>query len=587
MGAFFMYRVDAPIRLADVERLFADKGLTAPDEYRFANWTLRHYRKRLVPNESLAVHRPEASLFALGTFAYRGCGLRASLDRILDDHLQGRLDLDGLAGAYCLLFANQSGITILTDPMNLLHIFASDDEMVVSSSFAAVLKAGPGQYALNVPAAVENIICGYIVGPDTLARGIRLLDARGRQGFHPRGLEFLEHRQLPEFEPAAEGGFIACVESQLSELDRYFEQFRALVDENAGVDIGLSGGYDSRLLILMARRHFGRVSAHSHFHRTLTADEICAEQVAQLLDVPFFRFAAAKQPAEMDVEELALNVKNASAYNDGRVIHDYSWLVYFRTRWYREAVLRDMRFGMNGLGGELYRNHQSQILRRVDTRAWIRARVLGPSVVAGVHPHALDAALEYLLAKAGAVLGADLSRSITRHQSRRWFGEIFSVYGAAVRMCIDNQLAFSLSPFLDRGPRLASYRALPHIGLDGSFEAAMIARLNPAAAAIRSTYGYPFDRPAPLRDRLKCAARGLVPYGIQAALRRTPAKSRARALFDYLYARQPMVRQATDIMRMPAFGLEWNNVLNDGVLTMRALSLGIMLLEFESCFCLE
>ena len=73
----------------------------------------------------------------------------------------------------------------------------------------------------------------------------------------------------------------------------------------------------------------------------------------------------------MDREEFERNVEDTAAYADGRVIHDYSWLVAFRTRKYRTTLLKDGRFGMNGLGGELYRNHWNQLTGKSGSWEWI------------------------------------------------------------------------------------------------------------------------------------------------------------------------------------------------------------------------
>ncbi len=587
MGAFFLYRTEAPLNRSAVEALFKAKGFSEPAAHIFGPWTLLHYRKQLMAGEPLSVATPEDALFATGTFAYKGLGLHKSLEAVLSDYRAGRLERDRLVGAYCFLFCRQEGIEFLTDPLGLFHVFTNAGNTVFSSSFAAVLKAGPRKYALNMPAVTENLLSGYMVGPETSVKGVYLADARYRRTFKHGEIAFVpQPADSRHDDPRRTGSFNACVDEQLAELDRHFSLFKGVVDEAGGVDIGLSGGYDSRVLLLMAKRHFGKVYAHSHFHRAVTADETCAEKISSAVGVPLYRCAEAKQPAEMDVEEFERNLENTAAYNDGRVIHDYSWLVFFRTRWYREAVLRDLRFGMNGLGGELYRNHDNHCLPRVGAREWVKARVFGALTAAAAKPQALEATLDYLLDKAGATLGSDLGSRMTQQETRRYFGELFSVYGAAVRTNIDSQLAFSLSPFLDYGPRLASYRALPYLGLDGRFEAAMISRMSPQLAAITSNYGYPFDRRPPLSRLAKCAARGLLPYGLQNSLalaRSASVDAHYAETYKRLLQTQPLVRRAVELMRSEQFGLHWDRVVSDYLILMRALSVGIMLLKYEDC----
>lgn len=587
MGAFFLYRTETTLNQRAVAELFKDKGFSEPSTYVFGKWTLWHYRKQLLEQEMFSVVTPEDALFAAGTFAYKGLGLQKSLEAIQNDYRAGYLDREKLVGAYCFLFCRQTGIELMTDPIGLFHVFTNEGNTVFSSSFAAVLKAGPRKYKINPEAVTENLLTGYMIGPETSVKGVFLMDSRYRKTFDCPDVTCVS-QPLDERmeEPSRVETFDACVDGQLAELDRYFALFKGVVSDAGGVDIGLSGGYDSRVLLLLAKRHYDKVYAHSHFHRAVTADETCAEKISKAVEVPLYRCQEAKQPTEMDTEEFESNIENAAAYNDGRVIHDYSWLVYFRTRWYRESVLRDLRFGMNGLGGELYRNHDNHLYQRVNSREWIKARVMGISLANAVSPKTLSQTLDYLLTKASTALGEDVSSVITHHQTRRYFGELFSVYGAAVRTNIDSQLALSLSPFLDLGPRLASYQSLSHIGLDGRFEAAMISRMSPQLASITSNYGYPFDRRPPLSRLCKCAARGLVPYGMQnriTSLRYAGGNTYSKEVYNQIYQAQPLVRKAVELMRSDMFGLKWDRVIGDYLMLMRTLSMGIMLLKYEDC----
>lgn len=587
MGAFFFYKTEIPLNQNAVESLFLAKGFCNPTVHTFGSWTLLHYRKQLQADEPLVVCLAGVKLFAIGTFAYKGLGIQRSLEAVLADHLAGKLERDKLVGAYCFLICERTQITFVTDPMGLIHVFTNDKNTIYSSSFAALLKAGPKKYRVKTLAVIENILTGYIIGPETIVEGVFLADLQYRRTLGGSEVAFVSQpNDGREIEPTRSDSFISCVDKQLAELDRYFSLFEGVVGEAGGVDIGLSGGYDSRLLLLMAQRHFRGVHAHSHFHRSASPDEMCAAKISAALDVPLYRCAEAKQPAEMDSDEFDRNLENVAAYNDGRVFHDYSWLVYFRTRWYREAVLRGLRCGMNGLGGELYRNHDNHCYHRVGVREWIEARVIGAVLASVVVPKVFDNALDYLITKAGLTLRVDISSHITHHQTRRYFGELFCVYGAAVRMNIDSQLALSLSPFLDQGPRLASYGALPHLGLDGRLEAAMIERLSPQLAAITSNYGYPFNRRPPLKRLAKCALRGMLPYRLQneiTSIVGSPDHLYCKGVYERIYRTHLLVRSAVELMQSARFGLKWDLVVRDNLTLERTLSIGIMLLKYEDC----
>lgn len=587
MGAFFLYRSDAGINLPAVGALFRAKGFPAYEKASCGAWTLWHFNKQLLPKASLTSYCGNETAFAVGTFSYRGHGVQDSLDALLQERQRGTFDPHALVGGLCMLVRSPDRITVVTDPLNLIHVFASENQTVFSSSYAAVLKAGPRKFRINIPAVLENALTGYIIGPDTTATGIRVVDRRCP--IRVAGDEIVFDRSAaaaPAGDPVPEArSWNACIDGQLGELDSVFGLLRPLVNEAGGVDIGLSGGYDSRLLVLLAKRHFEKVAAHSHYHRETTADEIIARQIADSIGIPLYRCESARQPAEMDAGEFEGNLADTAAFADARVILDYSWMSVFRTRQYRMSVFRDMRFTMNGLGGELYRNHDSLVLPEIDARGWARARILGPSVCPALPANRLDRLLDFILGKAGRLLDLDLTNRLSRADARRYYGELYSVYGAAVRMSIDNQLAFNLSPFLDARLRRASYRVLPHLGLGGRVERELIRRLNPAVAALPSTYGYAFDRREPPGALAKLALRGLVPCGIQNRLqawRLGRAPSAAPAL-DLLSRRHARIREAIALMRGPAFGFDWDRVEHDRVLLLRVVSIGLMLLKYDDC----
>jgi hypothetical protein len=470
----------------------------------------------------------------------------------------------------------------------LFHVFTNEENTVFSSSFAAVLKAGPLKYALNVPAVIENMLTGYIIGPETIVKNIYLADNQYQAKFKNSCIKFLPHPQDNRLEnPASKLSFEQCVDQQIEVLDVYFEAFKQLVEDVGGVDIGLSGGYDSRVLALMAKRHFSQIRAHTHYHKNVTADEVCADKVAKELGIPFYRCAEAKQAEEMMPEEFETNLDNTATYNDGRVVHDYSWLGYFRTRWYRESVLQGLKFGMNGLSGELYRNHDNHFSRTVNTREWIKGRIVGITRVRATKKVIIDEVLDYIMEKANLTLHVDLKTKITHHQTRRYFGELFSIYAAAVRMNIDNQLGMSLSPFTDYGPRLASYETLPHLGVHGAFEAAMIKRMNLKVASFVSNYGYAFDKHPPLQKQAKYLFRGVIPCGMQNKLFNLRCSlldtHHSREVYQQLYASMPLFRAATALMQESRFGLNWENVVEDYLMMRRVISIGIMLLKYEDC----
>jgi hypothetical protein len=83
----------------------------------------------------------------------------------------------------------------------------------------------------------------------------------------------------------------------------------------------------------------------------------------------------------------------------------------------------------------------------------------------------------------------------------------------------------------------------------------------------------------------KCSFRGWVPLGAQNALNAVRRKRSCApsASYERVYAQQPLVRRAVELMRAPRFGIDWDAAVCDEILIMRIVSVGIMLLKYEDC----
>jgi hypothetical protein len=169
--------------------------------------------------------------------------------------------------------------------------------------------------------------------------------------------------------------------------------------------------------------------------------------------------------------------------------------------------------GLNGLGGELYRNGEHLNSGSLDFGQWFRYFVMGPDCTAAIRDReSTDAVVDRLGRKYARLMGMDDLKSIDRNVARRWYRDVWLPYSAGPKLSAENQLSFALMPFADRTVSSEALRATPHVGVGGAFEAAMIRALDSGAARITSNYGHAFDQ-VPLRTRLSDGVKSLVPLG--------------------------------------------------------------------------
>ena len=187
----------------------------------------------------------------VGTVAYRGLGGERGLALVRDDCERGVFAPAALSGAYCVVLEWNDRIDIITDAGNTYAIFGDRKDGIVSSSLHMALVASGRKRALNRDALCEQLITGAVTGEDTCFEGIERLNGCGtiRAGNVPITCQ---QAPLPISDVSEEcGGFDGCVKHQLTVLCKHFETIRSLAGTR-GVSMGLSGGYDSRLMLLLA-----------------------------------------------------------------------------------------------------------------------------------------------------------------------------------------------------------------------------------------------------------------------------------------------------------------------------------------------
>ena len=160
-------------------------------------------------------------------------------------HAQRRL-LDEL----CRVSFSSNSIDITTDSGGLYAIFGDLKTGVLSSSLRAVISGSGRKYSINSDAICEQLVTGAIAGRETCFLGIERLDGCGTTAIGNTRISLRKFDRgvsdsLPKFRDLR-----ACVDYQLEVLRSRFREIGGLAADR-GISMGLSGGYDSRLMLLM------------------------------------------------------------------------------------------------------------------------------------------------------------------------------------------------------------------------------------------------------------------------------------------------------------------------------------------------
>lgn len=586
MGAFFLFATDTQdLALADVAEVFAKKGFAAPEIFDLGSMTLWLYRKQLVNEPNYVLYENGAALYATGTVIYKGLSYRETLQAVLQDYCRDCLDLNALLGNFALIFYVDGQVKILVDRLCAHHLFMDEAATRLSTSFLALLVSFPQPQPLNRMAFYEKIATGYIVAPDTLISTIEQITPRLQETTKNQYLTFLMYPPVQKDIELCTHGFDECVERQLANLIKVFNQIVPLA-RDYGADLGISGGYDSRLMFLLAQHVELPIALHTHLTAN-TPHEIDCEIVKKIADLrgTILRVVPTKRIVDYDEDEVAKILLDGLYYYDGRNGHNMGAFSETYTRDYKIRTLGENRLSLNGKAGEIYRNYYFTSRRRFDFRQWMRNHVYFSFAEEAIPDRMFwDSLHHFVINKMQPRLDVDLTGDIDLLTMRRYYGEIRAPDCDANINNAHNQLAFYFVPFQESAIIRAAYAATPYIGLSGKFEAAMLTRLDPEIAGMDSHYGFPLNR-EPLTHVIYSALRGYLPDWVWLARETFLIRYRGlrmNALADYLQLRKrsETIREIEMICQALIPAVRWDILMRDIDARATMIFVGSFLREF-------
>lgn len=486
--------------------------------------------KRFARAEQLVRFAGGDFIAATGTLLYRGRAGEAAL-RALHEDFGVRRVFDELLGSFAVILRKHGVVSCFNDYFGNYHLFSDARMHVVSSSFLAVAatlrKLEPSAQALY-----EYVFDGAIYGDETLVRGVQRLDPARIHRLHP-----VAEPAPAKPRPSAElpRGFDAQVDAANAALVSYFETLRRVFGD--AVVLGLSGGYDSRLLLAAARKvgmrprlFVGGAPQSADVRIALTIAAGCG------LEIAHYDSAALEPPAPGHFAEI-VREKHAyydavgirGAVNDGE---EYGW---------RLRRLAGASLELNGGGGEVYRDFWKLPDRPIAVRDFVRKTMEfrnRDKMAAATPRFDRRAYRERLAEKVRAALGG------TPRASRTQVASLYTVLRSTAFAGPSNKelnrLGHGLLPFAEPPLAIPSFRIPLAYKTHGRFQSEMIRRLDPMLAAYPTSYGHRVSEPMPLakraRETLERHCRDYLPLGLIFTLHRRLRKKNQYNSSPYCYA---------------------------------------------------
>ena len=583
MGAFFLHRVDGKADGLAAQTTIERQGFSKPLSRRCGPFELLFWARQTDDFAEVA-ECPKGSWFAaaVGTVFYEGCHGSAALNRIVRDIENDALDWEQTLGNFAIILLRNEKVLFLNDRLQVQPVFVDYETECASSSFLGICAARSAGLRLNKRAVLEKLCTGYVVGPDTLVRGIQKVTFADQASWLRGPWTFIVPPPKDDI-PASRLTRSEALSLQADTLVKYLRKIGPAA-KNLGTVLGLSAGYDSRLLFAFAQHELGGLRLQTHRTRGVAGHEVDWRIVAAWAKQRRLEHILVEtEPLQkLSGERLDRLAEECCLFFDGRNSHNMGVLSEVYTRAYSIATLGDAKLRLNGLGGEIYRNYYFTSRPRVRFPDWFRRHILYVTA-----DEACAASLFYaeaqqsVFAKIGKMLNADFTGVVDRHLLRRYYSEIRMPECDGVNANAHNKVAGYLLPFIEWETVRAGYRAGPHIGMSGRFEAELIEEADPELARGPSHYGFALSC-EPLNHRAKALLKGYLPDSLALTLfqaRRSFRDSNEKSyrLFDELMARSLVLRESTEALQEAGLSVQIRTLFGDLASGLNALSVGCTL----------
>jgi len=577
MGAFFLFEKNPAVDLIEAERSFQDQGFAAKEVFSLGTRELWLYRKQLTTCQNYSFGPRNARIFAVGTLAYRGLDYRESLEKLVADHEKNGIEFDRLLGVFFIIINEGNRILFVRDRQRIHEVFSSPNGSVVSSSFLSVVASSRSPLNINKKGLMENLLCGYPLRPKTIVDGVSSIESDLEERWRPEGERF--HRwPKPKYESHLDGEYAEVVETQLKVCRDVISSFKPMAT-SFGSNIGVSGGVDSRLLILLATRAGIDVNAHTHRKPLDPLDREIAERVCSALNVRLTTTFGG-YPEDSDPAQVAESVIDALRLFDGR-IHSMTG-VFNRTftREYRAEVYEGDGFGIGGFGGEVFRNFDGSSFSPARFGDWVQYRVFSPHLLHAVtDKEGKEELIAGVTSAIGKKLDIDVALSLSLHARRRYFVEVWLQECFGLRSSTENKMTFYLAPFTLASVTQSALSAVRYQRRRGGIERSMIRALHEGVAAIPYRDDV-LERALPWTKRAAKQLWSRCPDSLKTRIAplaemRTVAPEHSHGA-DMLLT-HAIARQGLETLRALALPLNWSRVLYSRSSAERAIGLGIAL----------
>jgi hypothetical protein len=432
----------------------------------------------------------------IGSLFYKDLSYKQSLEILLTDFVDHRLDPNSLFGNYVILFflKNSNLIHFCIDPSFIKNVYFNSNEKIISTDFLSITESLLDKFTLNHLALIENITTGYLISPDTYANEIQKLDKKNISSLRKIFPDIKMYQLKPDLDHQMRNCNQA-IDHANQKLADYFKSVKNLTNE-FGAHIGLTGGFDSRLLLMHARKHLTKLITNS-FWRPNSIEYLNAKELAKIADLDFITFENTPFIKFMEEE----SIEKSYLFFDGQIRSQNNWNEEFNLSDYSFRIAANHFVGFHGCGGEQYRN-ADRMMRKITLRTYIKYEWMFRQC----QDVFIDKNLQHVVFK-------NIENKIKRlidipnnkvglPELKKIQNEIWNSANRATRVNVVNQQLFYFAPFTEYQLSQAAYWYIPCLGNAFSFQIEMMKRIDQELLNVNTNYGFNLLRGKPIKFKL-------------------------------------------------------------------------------------
>lgn len=452
--------------------LFGKMGFSHRESVKTNYFTLNY----AFGNVSPIIYQDKNTTFIIfGTFTNRGKFSPPQLSQLAKTLLNGEpISFEGLYGNYSFVFINKEKVIISNDYLGLCKIYSTNNNTLFSNSFLLVNEIVESK-SINKNAFYEYIFTGAYYGTKTVINEISCLDPKN---YYVLTKDSIIER--PKIYPPPTGSSVSEISTTLKSYVQTNREF--FTSQN--ISLGLSGGYDSRLLLATFLSE-GIVPSLFTNGKPSSKDVIYANKVAKGLGLEI-ETVDKSQFSPLNTNDY-LNAVRAKYY----AVDGLSNIGIFNDVFLPQpANFNSIK--LNGGGGEIFRNfwklppysHSIKTLitskYKLRDQNWTTSEFRYSEFVEGFKE----------------VIKNDLNVTgniLNRKQIDMTYVFLRLRYWMSINNSINAQRFHSVTPFAEPSIFFPSFNIPIKEKLFGNFEASLINTIHPRIASFKSIYGYSFS----------------------------------------------------------------------------------------------